>query len=250
MINQTTIPFTDIDPPTEIFRGVSAADATATPIGTGADNTQIWKITHNGVDTHAIHWHMFNVHLINRVGWDGAIRGPEPNEVGWKETIRMNPLEDAIVALRPIKPNVPWDLPNSIRPLDPTMPIGSTLNFTAVDPTNQPAPVTNQLVNYGWEYVWHCHLLGHEECIMMRPMICGVAPNAPSNLVASGPGTLTWTDNSLNETGFTIQRSTTSTGPWTTVTSVPLVAGSGGAGNRSGCSTGRKSATRGDRAAR
>jgi hypothetical protein len=228
MINQTTIPYIDIDPPTEVFKGLSAADATATPIGTTADNTQIWKITHNGVDTHAIHWHMFNVQLINRVGWDGAIRGPEANELGWKETILMNPLEDCIVALRPIKPNIPWDLPNSIRPLDPTMPIGSNLNFSNVDPSGQPATVTNQLVNFGWEYVWHCHLLGHEECIMMRPMICGIAPNAPTNLLSPAKGTLTWTDNSLNETGFTIQRATSANGPWTNVVTVAANAGANG----------------------
>ena len=40
----------------------------------GHGETQIWKITHNGVDTHAIHFHLFNVQLLNRVGWDGAIR--------------------------------------------------------------------------------------------------------------------------------------------------------------------------------
>ena len=72
-----------IDPPTEFV---------------APDMTQIWKITHNGVDTHAIHFHLFNVQVINRVGWDGAIRPPDPNELGWKETVRMNPLEDAIVA--------------------------------------------------------------------------------------------------------------------------------------------------------
>ena len=63
---------------------------------------------------------MFNVQVINRVGWDGAISPPDPNELGWKETVRMNPLEDIIVALRPIIPNLPLDLPNSIRLLDPT----------------------------------------------------------------------------------------------------------------------------------
>ena len=25
------------------------------------DGTQIWKITHNGVDTHTLHFHLFNV---------------------------------------------------------------------------------------------------------------------------------------------------------------------------------------------
>ena len=58
------------------------------------------------------------------------------------------------------------------------MPIGSTGNqFTNVDPTNQPAAVTNALVNFGWEYVWHCHILGHEENDMMRPMILAIAPS-------------------------------------------------------------------------
>ncbi len=218
---QTSIPYTDIDPPTEIFKANSDA---AIPIGTLMDRTQIWKITHNGVDTHAVHWHMFNVQLINRVGWDGAIMPPDPNELGWKETVRMNPLEDIIVAMRPIIPNLPFDLPNSIRPLDVTMPIGSTLGFANMDPTNEPAPVTNRLINFGWEYMWHCHLLGHEENIMMRQIIFAVEPKPPSNLVAvagkSGV-TLTWTDNSTNETDFTVQRAKGANGPWKTLITMP-----------------------------
>ena len=143
---QTTIPFFDLDPPTEIFRNSDVA----APIGSLTDGTQLWKITHNGVDTHAIHWHMFSVQIVNRVGWDGMIKPPDANELGWKETVRMNPLEDVIIAMRPIIPNVPFDLPNSVRPLDVTMPLGSTTGFHNVGPDNQPAPVTNQLVNFGW----------------------------------------------------------------------------------------------------
>ena len=80
-----------------------------------------WKITHNGVDTHAIHFHLVNVQVINRVGWDGAIRPPDPNELGWKETVRMNPLEDVIVALKGDFPaSIPFAVPNSVRLLDPT----------------------------------------------------------------------------------------------------------------------------------
>ncbi|HEY9247290.1 MAG TPA: hypothetical protein VIO11_10625, partial [Candidatus Methanoperedens sp.] len=206
---QTTIPYWDVDPPTEVFVNSNGS----TLIGTLGDGTQIWKITHNGVDTHALHWHMFNVQVINRVGWDGAIKQPDPNEVGWKETVRMNPLEDIIIAMRPIIPDIPWDLPNSIRYLDPTMPPGTSVQFTGVDPTNQPAPVTNQQINYGWEYLWHCHLLGHEENIMMRTVSVAVAPRAPANLSVSG-GVLNWTDNSTNEVGFTVQRATGVNGPW------------------------------------
>ena len=228
-INQTTIPYYYIDPPTEIIKN---SDPMA-PIGTAADGTQIWKVTHNGVDTHTIHFHMFNVQVINRVGWDGAIRPPDGNELGWKESVRMNPLEDAIVALRPIVPNVPWDLPNSVRLMDVTSPAGSTTGFTGVDPLNQPAPVTNQLVNFGWEYVWHCHLLGHEENDMMRPIIFALAPKVPGRPTATAaPGrtvNVAFLDNSMNETGFTIQRATAPGGPWTTVGTKTGVAGTGSA---------------------
>src|SRR5450756_1483369 len=133
----------------------------------------------------------------------------DSNEVGWKETVRMNPLEDAIVAFTPVIPTLPFKLPNSYRPLDVTVPLGDPGMFFNVDTNGNPVTVTNKMVNFGHEYVWHCHLLGHEENDMMRPMAVAVAPEAPSNLVAvpnKKSVVLTWTDNSLNETGFTIQR--------------------------------------------
>ncbi|MEI9476036.1 MAG: hypothetical protein WCO26_05635, partial [Deltaproteobacteria bacterium] len=162
-LTQTTIPYGYVDPPTEIFKD---------------GETQLWKITHNGVDTHFIHFHLFTVQVINRVGWDGAIKPPDSNELGFKDTVRMNPLEDIIVALRPFKQTLPWPVPNSMRVMDTTKPAGytSTITFTNVDPTNQPATVTNSVINFGWEYVWHCHILGHEENDMMRAMVLAVAP--------------------------------------------------------------------------
>ena len=186
-----------------------------TPVGTLADGTQIWKITHNGVDTHAIHFHMFNVQVINRVGWDGAIRPPDPNELGWKDTVRMNPLEDVIVALRPIIPIA--SIPDSQQhPACWMSTHADWLHHGVLRPgpmRTTRSPSLNQLVNFGWEYVWHCHLLGHEENDMMRPMIIAVPPEAPSNLAAAGLSgpfriRLTWNDNSLNATGFTVQRAT------------------------------------------
>ena len=152
---QTTIPLGYVDPATEIMSD---------------GETQVWKITHNGVDTHAIHFHLFNVQLINRVGWDGAIRPPEANEIGWKETVRMNPLEDAIVAIRPLKQSLPWKIPDSNRPLDVTKAVGDAVTVTNPVDGNR-TTVTNDVTNFGWEYVWHCHLLGHEENDMMRPIV-------------------------------------------------------------------------------
>jgi len=138
------------------------------------DQIQIWKITHNGVDTHPVHFHLFEVQLLNRVGWDGFIYLPDPNELGWKDTIRISPLEDTIVALRPAKIPVPFNVPNSRRPLNPAMPLGATAGFTNIDPvTGNPltTPTVNEVVDFGHEYVWHCHILSHEEQDMMRPLV-------------------------------------------------------------------------------
>jgi FtsP/CotA-like multicopper oxidase with cupredoxin domain len=152
---QTTVPLGFKDPTTEII---------------GPNQTQLWKITHNGVDTHGIHFHLVNVQVINRVGWDGAVRETDPNELGWKDTVRMNPLEDIIVAMRAKTPTFPFTVPNSVRPLDPTMPVGST--FPSLDPlTGASITVTNKMYNFGWEYTWHCHILGHEENDMMRAFV-------------------------------------------------------------------------------
>jgi FtsP/CotA-like multicopper oxidase with cupredoxin domain len=194
---QTTIPLGYMDPPTETFK---------------EGETQIWKITHNGVDTHAIHFHLFDVQLINRVGWDGAIRPPEADEVGWKETVRMSPLEDAIVAVRPNHQNLPFPVPQNIRLLDVTSNQGNTLRIFNPSDGNQLTgnAAMNDYVNFGAEYVWHCHLLGHEENDMMRPMIYNIPPEPPQSLTAiqaSGiSSTLSWVDASATETGFEVQR--------------------------------------------
>ncbi|MEN6439716.1 MAG: multicopper oxidase domain-containing protein, partial [Syntrophobacter sp.] len=195
---QTTIPYGYIDPATEVI-----ADG----------ETQLWKITHNGVDTHAIHFHLFNVQVVNRVGWDGAIKPPQSEELGWKETVKMNPLEDIVVALRAKTPTVPFSVPNNVRALDPTQPIDSTTGFLGVDPNNNPVPVANKLANFGHEYTWHCHLLGHEENDMMRAVMVAVPPLPPSNLSAAASGgdvLLTWTNTDPGTSGITVQRATDS----------------------------------------
>ncbi|MFZ5988091.1 MAG: hypothetical protein ACOYWZ_13335 [Bacillota bacterium] len=222
-------------PPVEIIRGT--ANLNATPIGSLKDGTQIWKITHNGVDTHTIHTHLFSVQLINRVAWDGALLPPDPNELGWKETFRVNPLEHTIIALRPNVSSlsqVPFEIPNSVRLIDPTMPEGAILPPPPpagewFDPMGEPiSQVTNHYVNFGWEYVYHCHILAHEEMDMMHSMVLAIPPKAPSNLVANITDyfffkrvVITWIVNSINETSFTVQRSVSSTGPWITLATLP-----------------------------
>ncbi len=172
--------FSDI--PTETVRNSigSRCPGQCRQTKTLTDGTQIWKISHNGVDTHPIHFHIFDVQLLNRVGWDGQILMPEPNELGWKDTIKISPLEDTIVAVRPRAPSMPFGIPNSLRPLNPAIPIDSPMGFNNVDPSTGQAyappsqfagAVTNILFDFGWEYVWHCHILSHEEMDMMRPIV-------------------------------------------------------------------------------
>ncbi len=90
----------------------------------------------------------------------------------------------------------------------------------------------NHLVNFGWEYVWHCHILSHEEMDMMHSQAISV--NDPG----SGPTTLrsgevhnattnttavflVWNDQSNQETDWLIQRTNISQNNWTDFMTVP-----------------------------
>ena len=225
-INQTSIPQAFVDPPTEIVK-ITPNDNMVPVSGTLADGTQLWKITHNGVDSHAVHFHLFHVQLVNRVGWDGAIYPPDANELGWKDTVIMNPLSDVIVALRPYQmTSLPFKVPNSHHKPDPAkanaaaVPDAFNLDPMSGNATN----VTNLDVNYGWEYLWHCHILGHEENDMMRSIAVAQPPEAPSGLTATtnsaGKIVLTWTDNSMVANSVTIQRSQDNFKTWVVINTV------------------------------
>ncbi len=147
----------------------------------------------------------------------------------------MSPLEDTIVAVRPILPKLPFAIPDSIRPLNPMMPLGakgsttgpngSEAGFNNTDTNGDPIdPITNAMTNFGWEYVWHCHILSHEEMDMMRPISVSAPRTLPDASVASltRPASdvqLSWTDgtpvsitdpttwgNAKNEIGYKIER--------------------------------------------
>jgi FtsP/CotA-like multicopper oxidase with cupredoxin domain len=213
--NVTLYPY--VNPSTELIDGTNLpkADVKVTPISDAGDGTQIWRFTHNGVDTHPIHFHLYDVQVINRVTWDNIVIPPDDNELGWKDTVRMSPLEDTIVALRPVIPTTPFEIPNSVRRLNPSMPDGDTSMFNNVDPAGNPiTAITNKLVNFGWEYVLHCHILSHEEMDMMRPVSLAIPPKKATGLgfTVSGNGNnrrirIGWDDNSIAETSYLVQRS-------------------------------------------
>lgn len=90
----------------------------------------------------------------------GAPLPPDPNETGWKDTFRMNPGQITRVAVR----WAPQDAPvaGTPCPLPPTPPQpncvpSAGVNLYPFDPTTFPG------------YVWHCHIIDHEDNEMMRP---------------------------------------------------------------------------------
>jgi hypothetical protein len=189
---QTTVPLNYIDSATEIIKD---------------NEVQIWKLVDNGFWSNSIHFDMVDVQLINRVGWDGTVKAPATNEVGWKDTLRLNPLEDVLVAMRAKRPAVPFGLPQSKRLLDPSKPVNTTnttipaasgLGFTAAAGVTPALQSSNVKANFDNEFTWNSAILGHSENDLTRPVVFQptvLAPDAPSNLTDPlGNGTLTWTD--------------------------------------------------------
>lgn len=114
-------------------------------------STEVWRIFNITADTHPIHFHLVNVQVLSRQPFKlasgvavftptGVAIGPEPNELGWKETVQMHPGQVTTVLMKFDLPVVPFAVPTSPR-------------------------------TGGNEYVWHCHILEHEEHDMMRPLV-------------------------------------------------------------------------------
>jgi spore coat protein A, manganese oxidase len=155
-------------------------------------STELWEIINLTEDAHPMHLHLVQLQLLNRqkihaekymdaysvafqggsfipgygpprdygmpnadfaVGGNPAVspflqgpwRPPEPGEEGWKDTIRSFPGEVTRLVVR----WAPLDVPvHAARP---------GVNLYPFDPTLGPG------------YVWHCHILDHEDNDMMRP---------------------------------------------------------------------------------
>ena len=129
---------------------------TATPTEVAQRGTvQVWHIFNTTADTHPMHFHLVDVQVLSRqafglnpdssFGLVGVARGPDANELGWKETVRMNPSEVTTVIMK-------FDLPKG-----PLPPFSQRLQ-------------SSYGIN-GFEYVWHCHILEHEEHDMMHALV-------------------------------------------------------------------------------
>jgi len=143
---------------------------------------QIWNLYNITADTHPMHFHLFNAMVLRRRPFRldnagkpvliGRGSSPDPNETGWKETVRMNPGECTTIA---ILVENPFDLPTQPSGVqgDPStrsfswVKNGTTVHSSAVPSSPR---LQNQFGVTADEYVWHCHILEHEEHDMMHSL--------------------------------------------------------------------------------
>jgi len=161
-----------------------APTSEVTQVGSTVD----WVIINPTADTHPIHLHLVQFQLVSRQKFDVKgymaewmtkngvtmlmhpdlpltkptvnvanlamyLKGPLlpllPNELGWKDTIQMHPGEVTVIRVR----YAPQDAPTS--GLGAPVPGVNLFSFDPADPL-------------GPGYVWHCHILEHEDNEMMR----------------------------------------------------------------------------------
>lgn len=179
---RTAVPFSAIDPATEYL--AVEDEATAPQLG---DATQIWRVTHDGLTSHSVSFGGFDVQVLERERRDGRPRAPDPGELGWKDTVRVDPLESVLIAMRPVLAEAPFKLPASARSLDITRPLGAKGDFTQLDPvTAEPwrREVVNASADLSFEAYWGIHLIGGEESHAARPLVLQGTTVAPGGLTA------------------------------------------------------------------
>jgi spore coat protein A len=123
-----------------------------------------------------MHFHLVNVQVLNRqpfqvsslgngkvgqafANFTGPATPPAANETGWKETIMMFP--GTVTRFIAKFSLVGTEIRDAA---------GNLVNANGI--VNGLPPVSQRpFAAGGFEYVWHCHILEHEEHDMMRPLI-------------------------------------------------------------------------------
>jgi spore coat protein A, manganese oxidase len=115
---------------------------TETPL---LNSVEIWNLDNWTGDSHPIHLHLVQFMVLERTPLVSgeAITPIEPNERGWKDTLRC--------------------------------------------PPKQRTQIIVHFTDYAGWYVWHCHMLEHEDHDMMRPLYVRHA-NEPDGVQLTRPG--------------------------------------------------------------
>lgn len=116
-----------------------------------AGSTEIWELHNTTVDAHPIHLHLVDFRILNREPFTGTL---VDKPMGAGGTTSGGYLTNVSLTgpLRPAEPNEAGRKDTAIA---------------------YPGEVTRILVNFArpGEYVWHCHILSHEDHEMMRRFI-------------------------------------------------------------------------------
>ena len=126
-------------------------------------DVEAWEIFNTTGDVHPMHFHLVNVQVVNRQKFSGPATNPtftgpiipaDQNEIGWKETVQMYPGTVTRVIMK-------FDLPSIVDRYG--RPVNSKFIKNGEPPTSPRLPGCH-------EYVWHCHILEHEEHDMMHAL--------------------------------------------------------------------------------
>ena len=130
-------------------------EITETPM---LDSTEVWEIYNATEDAHPIHLHLVAFQILNRQEFKGeaVTVGEDPIEGGTKQVLELKK-----VIGQPEDP-----APNETGPKD-------TIQVLP----GQVARVVATFDRPG-RYVWHCHILSHEDHEMMRPYYIGTMPSS------------------------------------------------------------------------
>jgi spore coat protein A len=129
------------------------------------DDVEVWEIYNTTEDAHPIHLHLVQFQILDRQSF----------------TADQDPMTGALSNIRTVGPRR--------RPLD---------NEDGFKDTAQmfPGEVTRVIARFDLEglYVWHCHILSHEDHTMMRPYYVGPMPG----MTATAPLALSNAPNPFN----------------------------------------------------
>ena len=124
-----------------------------------AGTTEVWEILNLTGDTHPIHFHLVNVQVLSRQPFDDVnYAGGQPTYTG--AAYRPGDQRAGLEGDRPDEPGPGHPGAHEVRSA-----AGAVRRSTNPAPRQQSQPLG------GAEYVWHCHILEHEEHDMMRPII-------------------------------------------------------------------------------
>ena len=124
--------------------------------------TEVWEIFNNTADAHPIHLHLVKMQLINREGFSAVADANTGALTG-----------------------ITYD--GNIVPPDADEKGWKDTWVT------YPGEVTRVIAKFdlAGKYVWHCHILSHEDHEMMRPLVVGGAPVAPMTTMKMAEGSMT-----------------------------------------------------------